>query len=343
MSEEGRCVAPPARPSHEVSCFLAMADIVAGYPAFKAGLTTGRKGQILLLEPVQEMNGRSEMLPCARELVVRDLLAAAASAKPAQDVPCCVSVQDSPSLGRRVGGDEVLHVPFETDHLLVPPGQDSGGDEDAADVLDDLAFRELVEGRMGERPAAGAKIGQGGGDDALGESAHRGAGPLGVGQGVVKGLELRVDGTCVIGKEFVEPPLEGAARARSWRVQPFGLSADGTGAPELGVRRGAGAADGGVGGAGVNAAHSSADGAVALAPVTAAAAGQAGELRAVMAPDHVRKRWSEVVELPRFLKVFLKALRGLGAFGAIFRKRSLIDACPHMRWPRRAGGVGGEG
>lgn len=42
---------------------------------------------------------------------------------------------------------------FETDHLLVPPGQDSGGDENAADVLDDLAFRD-VQGfvREGRRP-----------------------------------------------------------------------------------------------------------------------------------------------------------------------------------------------
>jgi len=119
---------------------------------------------------------------------VRDLLASAASAKPTQEMPRRVPVQDFPALGRRVGGDEVLHVPFETDHLLVPPGQDSGGDENAADVLDDLAFRKLVQCLMGERPAARTKIGQDGGDDALGEPAHRGAGPFGVGQGVVKGL-----------------------------------------------------------------------------------------------------------------------------------------------------------
>ncbi|WP_063886653.1 hypothetical protein [Streptomyces aureus] len=163
-----------------------MADIVAGHPAFAVGLTAGGNGQILLLEPVQEMNGRPQMLPCARELVVRDLLAAAASAKPTQEMPRRVPVQHFPALGRRMGGDGVLHVPFETDHLLVPPGQDSGGDENAADVLDGLAFGELVQGLMGERPRAGAKIGQDGGDDVLGEPAHRGAGPLGVGQGVVK-------------------------------------------------------------------------------------------------------------------------------------------------------------
>ncbi|MFD7064511.1 hypothetical protein [Streptomyces sp. NPDC059906] len=160
-------------PAHEVACLPAMADVVAGHPAFKVGLAAGGQGQILFLEPVQEMDGRPQMLAGDRELVVRDLLAAAALAEPAQEMPCCVPVQDFPALGRRVGGDEVLHVPFETDHLLVPLGQDFGGDEDAADVLDDLAFGELVQGLMGERPPAGAEIGQDGGDDALGASASR--------------------------------------------------------------------------------------------------------------------------------------------------------------------------
>lgn len=110
------------------------------------------------------------MLPRNCELIVRDLLAAAASA---QKVPCRVPVQDLPALGRRVGVYEAFHVPFETGHLLVPPGQDFGGDENAADVLDDLAFREFVQGLMGERPSAGVEIGQDGGDDALGEPAPR--------------------------------------------------------------------------------------------------------------------------------------------------------------------------
>lgn len=42
----------------------------------------------------------------------------------------------------------------------------------------------------------------------------------------------------------MEPLLEGAGRARPRRVQPFGLSAGGAGAPELGNRFGAGTADG---------------------------------------------------------------------------------------------------
>ncbi|MFE2597335.1 hypothetical protein ACFXCZ_12635 [Streptomyces sp. NPDC059396] len=175
-------------PAHEVACLPAVAGVVAGHPAFKVGLAAGGQGEVMFFEPVQEVNCRPQMLAGDRELVVRDVLAAAASAEPAQEMPCCVPVQDFPSFGRRVGGDEVLHVPFETDHLLISLGQDSGGDEDAADVLDDLAFRELVQGLVSERLAAGAKIGQDGGDDALGEPAHRGAGPLGVGQGVVKEL-----------------------------------------------------------------------------------------------------------------------------------------------------------
>lgn len=119
---------------------------------------------------------------------------------------------------------------FEADHLLVPLGQDFGGDEDAADVLDDLAFRELVQGLVGEGTAAGAEIGQNSGDDALGESAHPRASPFGAGQGVVEGLQLGGYGARVIGEELVEPLLETAgAWARS--VQPFGLPAGGAWAP----------------------------------------------------------------------------------------------------------------
>lgn len=133
-------------PAHEVACLLAEADVVAGHPAFEAGLSAGGKGQVLALEPVQEIDGRPQVLSRNRELVVRDLLAAAATAKPAQEVPSRVPVQDFPSLSRRMGGDEVLRVSFEADHLLVPLGQGSGGDEDAADVLDDLTFGEFVQG-----------------------------------------------------------------------------------------------------------------------------------------------------------------------------------------------------
>ncbi|WP_159403856.1 hypothetical protein [Streptomyces sp. NRRL S-646] len=140
-------------PAHEVACLPAVTDVLAGHPAFKVGLTAGGKGEVLVLEPVQKADGRPQMLPRDRELVVGDLLAAAASANPAKEVPSCVPVQDFPSLGGRVRGDEVLHVPFETDHLLVPPGQDAGGDENTADVLDDLAFRELsVVRQVGAEP-----------------------------------------------------------------------------------------------------------------------------------------------------------------------------------------------
>lgn len=81
-------------------------------------------------------------------------------------------MQDFASLGRRMGGDEVFDVSFETDHLLVPSGQGAAGDEDAADVLDDLAFGEFVQGFVSERAVAGAEVGKDGGDDAAGEPAR---------------------------------------------------------------------------------------------------------------------------------------------------------------------------
>ncbi len=45
-------------PAHEVACLLAKADVVAGHPALKVGLSTGGEGQVLALEPGQEIDGR---------------------------------------------------------------------------------------------------------------------------------------------------------------------------------------------------------------------------------------------------------------------------------------------
>ncbi|MGW1793565.1 hypothetical protein ACWCO0_25810 [Streptomyces tubercidicus] len=55
--------------------------------------------------------------PGPGDLVV---VAAASAAKPANQVPGRVAVQDLPPLKGDVGDDEVLHVLFEADHLLVP-------------------------------------------------------------------------------------------------------------------------------------------------------------------------------------------------------------------------------
>ncbi|MFC8536671.1 hypothetical protein ACFUJY_22370 [Streptomyces sp. NPDC057249] len=55
---------------------------MAGHPAINIGLPAGSQGQILYLEPVQEIDGRPQVLPRGRELVVGDLLALVASAKP---------------------------------------------------------------------------------------------------------------------------------------------------------------------------------------------------------------------------------------------------------------------
>ncbi|MFE5668291.1 hypothetical protein ACFQ7W_30730 [Streptomyces niveus] len=125
-------------------------------------------------------------------------------------------------------------MPFETDHLLIPPGQGAAGDEDAADVLDDLAFGEFVQGFVSEETAPGAEVGQDGGDDAAREPAQRGGGSFGAGQGLMEGLKLRGYGARVVGEEFVEPLLERAARARTGGSQSFRCPAGGTRAPELG-------------------------------------------------------------------------------------------------------------
>ncbi|MFH8775955.1 MULTISPECIES: hypothetical protein [unclassified Streptomyces] len=164
-------------PAHEVACLPAVADVIAGHPAFEVSLVAGDNSQTLALKPAEEVDCGPQMLAGDRELGVRDVLAAAASAKSSQEVPGRVPVQDFPSLGGRVGGDKVIHVSFEADHLLIPLRQGAGGHEHAA--LDDFAFQEFVQGLVRQGPTAGAEFEQAGGDDASGEPAHRGAGPFG--------------------------------------------------------------------------------------------------------------------------------------------------------------------
>ncbi|MGC9439904.1 hypothetical protein [Streptomyces sp. WG5] len=118
-------------PAHEVPRLSAVTDVVAGQPAFKIGLTAGRQCQALGLDPVEEVDGCPQVLADDGELGVCDVVAAAASAKPPQEVPGRVPVQDFPSLGGGVGGDEIVHVPFQADHLLVALGQRAGGSRDS--------------------------------------------------------------------------------------------------------------------------------------------------------------------------------------------------------------------
>lgn len=145
-------------PADEVSSLLPMAGVVAGQPLFEVGLAAGGDGQAVLGEPVQEDDGRPEVLTYDDELFVGDVFTAAAVAKTSHQVPGRVSVQDLAAFGGRVGGDEIAHHAFESDHVLVPRGQGAGGHEDAADVLDDLAVRKVVQGLVCQWSAAGSQF-----------------------------------------------------------------------------------------------------------------------------------------------------------------------------------------
>ena len=144
-------------------------------------------------------------------------------------------------------------------------------------MLDDLACGEFVEGVVGEGAAAGAEVGQDGGDDAAGEPAQRCGGTLGAGQGVMEGLQLR-------GME----PEASARRSRSrWlRVQRGHGPEDRSrsACPQVGQGRQS-SVSGLVHGPQTGASavpewiprRRAADGAVSFASVAATAAGQSGQ------------------------------------------------------------------
>lgn len=117
---------------------------------------------------------------------------------------------------------------FKPDHVFVARGQDSRGDEDAAQVFDGLAGGQLVEclvcdGASGE-PAQhlwrGASV----------EPSAQRSWPLCRGQHPVEDFPVSGDGAGVVGEQFVEAPRDGAASAPP-AVEPSGLGAAGATAP----------------------------------------------------------------------------------------------------------------
>jgi hypothetical protein len=125
-------------------------------------------------------------------------------------------------------GDGGVDPLFESHHVFVAGGQDSGGDEDAAQVLDCLPGGQFVECLVGDG-ASGELTQHLGRGASVEPSAQRGW-PLGRGQRPVEDLPVGRDGAGVVGEQLVQAFRDGAASAPPV-VEPSGLAAAGATAP----------------------------------------------------------------------------------------------------------------
>lgn len=83
-------------PAYEVAYFPAGLGLVAGHPAFEVALAAVRQRQVRVREPVHQMDGGPQVHAYDVELGVRDVVATASAAKPADQAPGRVAVQAAP-------------------------------------------------------------------------------------------------------------------------------------------------------------------------------------------------------------------------------------------------------
>jgi hypothetical protein len=82
------------------------------------------------------------------------------AAEPSEQVPDQVAVQDSPAVQILLLGEEAGECLFEADEFLVALGQGADSDQGEAQMLEDWAFRQLVECFVSQRHSSGCEVRQ---------------------------------------------------------------------------------------------------------------------------------------------------------------------------------------
>lgn len=236
-----------AGPADEVPGRVAVGSGVVGEPPVEIGLSAGLQCEAVGCKPVQEGDGRMGALTCGHELLRGDGAAVVASAKPSDQVPDRVSVENFALFRVRLGCEEAGEEAFEADHALVPLGQGTDADEDLAEAGEGRAVGQFVEGLVGQGSPAGREVGQDRGDGRLVQPPPGGDGVLGGGDVVSEGFEAGVEGIGRGTQQLVEVPVDETASPLAG-VRVVGVGAGGTGVPDL--RGGAVRAKGLVEGAG---------------------------------------------------------------------------------------------
>ena len=103
-------------------------------------------------QPVEQDEGGAHVLVHDGVLLMRGGLAVAA--EPSWQVPDSVTVQDLTLAGVGPGGEYVVQEAFQAGHLLITWRQGPGSHQHAAQVGENRALRQFIQGGMGELPVA---------------------------------------------------------------------------------------------------------------------------------------------------------------------------------------------
>ena len=220
-------------PADEVAGFVPVADL-ACCPPVEVGLGAGRQAEVAFGQPAEEVHRGRDVRADVEALQVGGAGSAQSLPQPPQVMPDRVPVQDS-SLVRVCPGGEgrggpalQFHEPF------VALGQGTGGDQDAAQVVECLARRQLVKDLVGQMAGVPADLGEDLPDLGAVQPGHGHVGPLGPGESLVKRGEVGADPGGLVTDEAAYPLVQGAALAGTRAEQP-GRLADGAAIPEARV------------------------------------------------------------------------------------------------------------
>lgn len=112
---------------------------------FEFGLSEGIQVEVVGVEPSEECLGCAAAQADTQHLLSGRAASVVSAAEPSEQVPDQVAVQDSPVVRVLLRGEEAGERLFEADEFLVALWQCADGDQGQALMLEDRAFRQLVQ------------------------------------------------------------------------------------------------------------------------------------------------------------------------------------------------------
>ena len=156
-------------------------------------MPSGGEGEVVGVEPVKQGDGGVDVGSGGDDLTVGGVGAVEPATQPAEHMPHGVAVQHLPLVGVVAFGDHPCDPAFEAGQVFVARRQRCGGDQDTAQVMQELAVGQFIKGRVSQCPLTCRELTQDHRNGVLVQPAQHGVGSLVTGEVVVQVLQLRAD------------------------------------------------------------------------------------------------------------------------------------------------------
>jgi hypothetical protein len=128
------------------------AGVSAGQPCLEVALPSGGEGEVVGVEPVKQGDGGVDVGSGGDDLTVGGVGAVEPATQPAEHMPHGVAVQHLPLVGVVAFGDHPCDPAFEAGQVFVARRQRCGGDQDTAQVMQELSVGQFIKGRVSQCP-----------------------------------------------------------------------------------------------------------------------------------------------------------------------------------------------